>query len=177
MPMERLAILILFVFVFNVSPANSIDDIVKKHTDSLKSHGIEKVFVHQYSLFNGRYSIPYDNDELRCDDIPTVVHLFWFEGGQWNCLRLDKCGLFEIVKLRKTDFDKLTVDKQIQFKKESAHFTEYKLTRLFNDSIDTVSISGSQLNSEKSEAIKTFKRINKVIKRLEKNHRFKRVQL
>jgi len=172
--MERL--IILFVFVVNYSLAESIDDIVKRKTDSLKSIGTEKVFVHQLSLFNGRYDIPYDDPELECDNIPTVVHIFWLEGGQWNCLRLDKCGPFEIVKLGKIDFDKLKVDSQTEFKTKSAHFTKYKLTRLFNDSVDTVSISGTQLREEKGETIQTFKKVNKTIKRLEDSYRFKRVQ-
>jgi hypothetical protein len=173
--MDRLIIL-LFVFVFNYSLADSIDDTVKKQTDSLKSCGIEKVFVHQYSLFNGRYNIPYENKELRCDDVPKVVHIFWFEGGQWNCLRLDKCGLFEIVKLDKTDFDQLNVDEQIKLKKESPHFTAYKLTKLYGDNRESVLVSGTQLINDRNDTIKTFKKVNKVIKRLEDSNKFKRVQ-
>jgi hypothetical protein len=175
MPMDRLIIL-LFVFIFNYSVADSIDDVVKKQTDSLKASGIEKVFVHQYSLFNGRYNIPYDTEELRCADVPTVVHIFWFERRQWNCLRLDKCGLFEIVKLDKADFDKLNVDEQIEFKKGSAHFTTYRLTKLYRDSRESVLVSGAQLTNDRNDTIKTFKKVNKVIKRLEDNHKFKRVQ-
>jgi hypothetical protein len=154
MPMERLVI--LFVFIFNSSLVDSIDDVVKRQTDSLKSQGIEKVFVHQYSLFNGRYNIPYDSEELRCDSIPTVIHIFWFDGGQWNCLRQDKCGLFEIVKLDKSDFDNLTVDEQIKFKKDSPHFTKYKLTKLYGDNDVTVSLSGTQLANDRNGTIKTF---------------------
>ncbi len=176
MPMERLTI--LFVLIFNYSLADSIDDIVKKQTqtDSLKSQGIEKVFIHQYSLFNGRYNIPYDIEELRCDNIPTVIHIFWFDGGQWNCLRLDKCGLFEIVKLDKVDFDNLIIDEQIKIKKDSPHFTAYKLTKLYGDNRVTVLVSGTQLTSERNGTIKTFEKVNNTIKRLEDNHEFKRVR-
>ena len=174
MPMERL--IILFVFVFNYSLAESIDDIVKKQTDSLKSIGTEKVFVHQLSLFNGRYDIPYDAPELACDNVPTVVHIFWFESGQWKCLRLDKCGQFEVVKLGNIDFDKLTMNKQIEFKKESPHFTAYSLTKLYGDNRESVKVSGSQLRNDRNGTVKTFNKINKVIKRLEDSHKFKRVQ-
>jgi len=172
--MERLVI--LFVFIFNSSLADSIDDVVKKRTDSLKSQGIEKVFVHQYSLFNGRYNIPYDNEELRCDSVPTVIHIFWFDRGQWNCLRLDRCGLFQIIKLDNSDFDALTVDEQIKLKKDSPHFTAYKLTKLYGDNRTTVLVSGTQLTKERNGTIKTFKKVNKSIKRLEDNHKFKRVR-
>lgn len=141
MPMERLTI--LFVLIFNYSLADSIDDIVKQKTDSLKSQGIEKVFVHQYSLFNGRYNISYDDKELECDNIPTVIHIFWFEVGQWNCLRLDKCGLFEVVKIDNADFDNLTVDDKVKFKKKSPHFTKYKLTKLYGDNRVTAFVSGT----------------------------------
>ena len=156
MPMERLAILL--VFISNFSFADSIDDVVKKQTDSLKSRGVEKVFVHQYSLFNRRYDIPYDNDELRCDGIPTVVHIFWIDSGQWNCLRLDKCGLFETVKLDKSDFDDLTIDEGIKIKKDSPHFTAYKLTKMYGENSEAVLISGTQLTSERNATIKTFKK-------------------
>lgn len=152
--MERLVI--LFVFIFNSSLADSIDDVVKKQTDSLKSRGIEKLFVHQYSLFNGRYNIPYDNEELQCDSIPTVVHIFWLDGGQWNCLRLDKCGLFETIKLNKSDFDDLSIDERIKIKKKSPHFTAYKLTKIYGDKPVTVLISGSQLTNEKNTTTNTI---------------------
>jgi hypothetical protein len=174
MPMERL--IILFVFVFNYSFADGIDDTVRRHTDSLKSLGIEKVFVHQLSLFNGRYDIPYDDPELECDNVPTVVHIFWAEDGQWKCLRLDKCGLFKVINIAKTNFDKLTVDKRLEFKKTSPHFTKYILTKLYKDDRESVSVSGSQLREEKNETIRTFKKINKTIKGLEDSHKFKRVQ-
>lgn len=174
MPMERLVILL--VFIYNFSFVDSIDDVVKKQTDLLKSRGIEKVFVHQYSLFNGRYNIPYDNEELRCDSIPTVVHIFWLDGGQWNCLRLDKCGLFETIKLDKSDFDDLTIDERIKIKKDSPHFTAYKLTKIYGDKPVTVLISGTQLTNEKNTTIKTIEKVNKATKRLEDNHKFKRVQ-
>ncbi len=172
--MERLVI--LFVFVFNYSLADTLDEEVKMQTDSLKSRGIEKVFVHQYSLFNGRYNIPYDAPELRCDNVPTVVHIFWFEGSQWKCLRLDKCGRFEIVKLDKLNFDKLTVDVQIEFKKGSPHFTTYRLTKLYEETRESVLVSGTQLASERNGTIKTFQKINKIIRGLEDGHKFKRVQ-
>lgn len=171
--MDRL--IILFIFVFNYSFAENINETIKKHTDSLKSLGIEKVFVHQLSLFNGRYDIPYDDPELECDNVPTVAHIFWSEGGQWNCLRLDNCGLFEIVKLAKSDFDELTIDERIKIKKDSPHFTVYKLTKMFGDNHVTVLISGTQLTNERNATIKTFRKVNKAIKRLEDNHKFKRV--
>ncbi len=174
MPMERLTI--LFVFVFNYSFADSLDNEVRKQTDSLKSRGVEKVFVHQYSLFNGRYEIPYDDDELRCENVPAVVHIFWFESGQWKCLRLDKCGPFEVVELDKTDFDNLTVDEQIKFKKQSPHFTTYRLTKLYGNNRESVLVSGTQLTNERNGTIKSFEKINKTIKRLEDSHKFKRVE-
>jgi hypothetical protein len=172
MPMERLTI--LFVLIFNYLFADSIDDIVKQKTDSLKSQGIEKVFVHQYSLFNGRYNISYDDKELECDNIPTVIHIFWFEVGQWNCLRLDKCGLFKVVKIDNANFDNLTVDDKVKFKKKSPHFTKYKLTILYGDNHETVLVSGTQLTSERNGTIKTFEKVNKTIKRLEDDRKFKR---
>jgi hypothetical protein len=173
-PMERLVI--LFVFIFNYSFTDGIDDIVKKKTDSLKSQGVEKILIHQYSLFNGRYTISYDNKELECNNIPTVIHIFWPEGERWNCLRLDKCGLFEIIKLDNSDFDDLTVDEQIKFKKDSPHFTRYKLTKIYKDNSVTVAVSGTQLTKKKNRTIKAFNKVNKIIKQLEDNHKFKRVR-
>jgi hypothetical protein len=173
MPMERLVILL--IFISNISFEDIIDDVIKTQTDILKSRGIEKIIVHQYSLFNGRYNIPYDNEELRCDNIPTVAHIFWLDGGQWNCLRLDKCGLFNVIKLDKFDFDNFTIDDRIKIEKNSPHFTAYKLTEMYGENSVTVLISGNQLTNERNSTIKTFKKINKAIKQLEKNHKFKRV--
>lgn len=166
----------LIIFGFNFFMSDNIDNTVKKQIDSLKSNGIKKMFVHQYALFNGRYNIPYDNDELRCNDLPTVIHIFWLEGEQWSCLRLDKCGLFEIVRLSRTNFGNLMIDDQVDLKKRSSHFTKYKLTKIFNDSVITVSISGTQLNSGKGQTFKSIRKINKTIRQLEDSNTFRRRQ-
>ncbi len=63
--------IMLSVLVFNYSFAGSLYNEFRRQTDSLKSRGVEKVFVHQYSLFNRRYEIPYANGESRCENVPT----------------------------------------------------------------------------------------------------------
>jgi hypothetical protein len=166
--------IILFTFICKHSFAQSIDDTVRKHVDSLKSLGIEKVFIHQLSLFYGRRDIPYDDPELECDNLPIVVHIFWFQGGQWKCLRLDRCGPFNTIDIDKTKFDNLEVDEGIKFKTKSPHFAKYTLTKLYKDDRESVAVSGSQLRDEKNKTIKTFQKINKAIKRLEDSHKFKR---
>jgi hypothetical protein len=163
------------MFSSQFSLADGLDEDVRDLTDSLRSRGFEKIFVHQYSLFNGRYEIPYDNEELRCDNVPTVVHIFWHDSGQWKCLRLDNCGRFDIIKV-KDDFDQLSIDEKIEFKKNSAHFTKYRLTKFCQDDQTSVYISGTQLTKDRNSTTKTFKRVNKIIKQLEDNQQFKRVK-
>jgi hypothetical protein len=87
---------------------------------------------------------------------------------------LDKCGLFEAVKIDNANFDNLTVDDKVKFKKKSPHFTKYKLTILYGDNHVTVLVSGTQLTSERNGTIKTFEKVNKTIKRLEDDRKFKR---
>lgn len=167
---------VLFILITNYSLAGNLDLEVKKQIDSLKNRGIEKVFFHQYSLFTGRYEILYDNVELRCDKIPTVVHIFWFENEGWRCLRLDHCGLFEKVNIAKIDFDKIVIDEAIEFKTPSPHFSRYTLTKFYKDNNTSVTLSGSQIRHDKNRTIKTFKKINKLIRKLEDSHQFKRLR-
>jgi hypothetical protein len=168
-------IILFFILSGQCSLADGLEEDVKHLTDSLKSKGIEKLFVHQYSLFNGRYEIPYDDKELRCDNVPTVVHIFWDDNGQWRCLRLDNCGRFEVIPVA-GQFDDLPIDENIELKKKSAHFTKYKLTKFSKDDQISVSISGTQLRDDRNPTTRTFKRVNKLIRGLERSHRFSRVK-
>jgi hypothetical protein len=174
MPMDRL-IISHFVLVSHLSFAGDLDKEISQVTDSLKSVGVENVFVYQYSLFTGSYNISYDDNELECDSIPTVAHVFWNDNGRWRCQRLDYCGRFKIVDV-KTDFSKLRIDGNFEFKKKSAHFTRYRLTKLSKEGNVTVYVSGAQLREDRNSTTKTFKKIKKLIQRLEDSHKFKRME-
>jgi hypothetical protein len=172
--MERLIIFILLL-TSQLSFADDLDREIRQITDSLKSIGVEKVFVFQYSLFNGRYYIPYDDNELECDSVPTVAHIFWSDNGRWRCQRLDYCGRFEIVNVN-ADFGELPVDRRTIFEKKSAHFTRYRLTKLYKEDSMTVYLSGAQLQEDYNSTIRTFKKVSELIVQFEDNHEFKRVK-
>jgi hypothetical protein len=174
MPMDRL-IIYFCLLTSRLSFAGDLDKEIGQVTDSLKSIGIENVFVYQYSLFNGRYYIPYDDNELECDSIPTVAHIFWDENGKWKCQRLDYCGRFKIVDV-KVDFSDLHIDEDFEFKKKSAHFTRHRLTKLYKNRKVTVYASGAQLKGDRNSTTKTFKKLEKLIQQLEDNHEFKRAE-
>jgi hypothetical protein len=172
MPMDRLIILIVLL-TCQISFGGDLDKEIRQVTDSLKSLGVEKVFVYEYSLFTGRYNIPYDDNELECDSTPTVAHVFWKDDDRWKCQRLDFCGRFKIVDV-KADFDELPIDKEIKFRKQSAHFTRYQLTKLYKDDIETVYVSGAQVREDRNLTVDTFKKVRKIIQGLEDRQKFKR---
>jgi hypothetical protein len=173
-PIKKLVILLMFLWTNSF--ADNLADEIKKQTDSLRTHNIDTIIVHRYSLFNGRYNISYEDKELQCDNEPTVAHIFWARNKQWYCLRLDNCGLFELIEINAIKFAKFKLDPKFEFKKESAHFTLYRLTIISDDKEKKLSKSGTQKTKEKGYTVKTFKTINKIIKGLEDNHRFKRAE-
>jgi hypothetical protein len=171
-PMKRLFIL-LCLLPNQISFAGDLDKEIRQVTDSLSSIGVHNILVYQYSLFTGRYNISYDDNELRCDSIPTVAHIFWDDNGRWRCLRVDYCGSFNVIDV-KTDLSNLAIDENLEFKKKSAHFTRYRLTKLKKDGSVTVYVSGDQLREDRNSTTRTFRKIERLIQRLEDKHEFKR---
>ncbi|MBA4057141.1 MAG: hypothetical protein C0490_20680, partial [Marivirga sp.] len=65
-PMRQLTI-ILLIFLGTNSYADDTGDKIKKQTRLLKREGVDTIIVHRYSQFTGRFSIPYNDNELLCD--------------------------------------------------------------------------------------------------------------
>ncbi|QHT67194.1 hypothetical protein GXP67_11335 [Rhodocytophaga rosea] len=165
----------ILIFFWTNSYGDDLNDKLHRMTDSLKNYGINSIIVHRYSIFGGRFEIPYDQKELQCGARATVAHIFWAKNNQWNCLRLDYCGLFELIEIKPIRFNNIKIDPEIKFNQGSPHFTQYNLTVIYNGSEDNVRLSGFQLTKEKNGTTKTIKTINKIIEELENKGRFKRV--
>lgn len=174
MPMKKL--IIPLVFLVTNSFADILASKIKKQIDSLRTQNIDTIIVHRYSLFNGRYNIPYKDKELQCGNEPTVAHFFWVRNKQWYCLRLDNCGLFELIKIKAIKFKKVKIDPQFEFEKGSPHFSLYTLTSILADSEISASMSGTQIIKKKGKTVKTFRTISKTINALEDKRRFKRAE-
>ena len=178
--MRKLIVILIFLSTnsYGVDSINSLGDNLgdklTTFTDSLRTHGIDSIIVHRYSIFGGRLNIPYDQKELQCQERATVAHVFWAKNNRWSCLRLDYCGLFEVIGIKPIRFGNIKVDRQIEFKQGSAHFTQYNLTIISSNSQDNVRLSGFQLREDRNGTTKTLKTVNKIIEGLEGKNKFKR---
>jgi hypothetical protein len=165
----------LAVCIDTIVLADSLDIKISHHVNTLRSQGIDSIIVHRYSLFNGRFEIPYDSQELRCEHEPTVAHIFWYENSRWNCVRMDNCEPFEKVENVSVPFEKIRIDNRVQFSKKSSHFSLYKLIILSSNNRDSVKISGDQLTADKTQAAKSIRMLNDIIKNLEARNQFRRI--
>ena len=152
----------------------TLGEVIKNQTDSLQNSGIDSLIIHRYSLFNGRLEIPYNDDELQCDNEPTVAHIIWAKNNNWYCRRLDNCGLFKVISIGAFKFGKIKIDQELKFKKHSPHFTQYKLVKIENKSEVSTVLSGYQLNKENHKTTKSIQTINRLIEGLEDKKEFKR---
>lgn len=175
---QYLLILFTIFLKFNLYAESIEDNRLNKQIEILQSQQVDTILIHKYALFNGRFNISTDYKELNCEGRPYVYHFFWKKKGEIFCKRMDDCGEFTDVPIKMKDFDVLISSlssTQIEFKRQSPHFTVVEITILLQDSKKQVRVSGTQMKNGKSEAIDKIELLNKKIKNLESEGHFKRI--
>jgi hypothetical protein len=168
---------IFFTFYLSLfitpSVADSLDIKISEYVKRIRAENVDTILIHRYSLFNGRFQIPYDSKELVCDGTPTVAHVFWFKNNQWHCKRIDTCSSFETIDDIKINYQKIVIDPELAIIKSSPHFVTYEIKVLSRGSEKYLTINENQLQG-KNQTCATIKRLNKIIKGLEHNNMFHR---
>lgn len=172
--------LLIFTLFLDVnSYAQNIDSLKNSLLEDLKSKQTELIIVHRFLMLNGRFYIPYDNKDLNCDGIPAVYNVFWLDSDILKCQRIDPCGYFEPIQIDNfIDIKEIgkVKNNNVDFFKNSPHYTLHTLNIYQNNSVIRRKLSGKQIKKGSGSTIKFMKKLEKKIRELEEGPNFKRAE-
>jgi hypothetical protein len=129
----------------------------------------------RYTIVGGRFSIPFEDKELYCDDRPMLAHIIWAKNDKWYCLRIDNCEEFKQIDIEPIKINKVQI-RDLKFKQASNHYSAYQLVKIIGEDKKAIIVSSFQLKEQRNRTIRSFKLIDSLVKKLEVEKRFERIK-